>query len=128
MLKSSNAGDRLEAELAQLVQGEGYTLTNVHTNVNGPTGTVGDYDVTTPDVILEAKSGQSWDSRATRNVNKLLGYGADGAIMNPDGKPVLVYAPSMPEDKVLWIQQTGAYVAQNPEQLFILLWYLSPPH
>jgi len=126
LIRISNQGDRLEAELAQLVQGEGYTLTNFHTQVNGSTGTVGDYDVTTSDVILEAKSGSSWDSRDTINVNKLLGNGERGAIMNPDGKPVIVYAPGMSDQKVQWIQNTGAWVVQNPEQLFVLLWYLSP--
>ena len=41
--------------------------------------------------------------------------------MNPEGKPVIVYAPNMPDDKVAQIEATGVYVAQNEDEFIELL-------
>ena len=119
---SKNPGTQLEGEMALFARMEGYEITSFRTRVNGPTGTVGDIDAETPGAILEAKAGKTWDSDNAKQIEKLQGVGPDGNLINPTGKPVIVYAPNMPPDKVAQIQTTGAFVATNEEQLLVLLW------
>ncbi|MGB8343362.1 MAG: hypothetical protein WCD86_00685, partial [Ktedonobacteraceae bacterium] len=124
---SSNTGTQLEGEMALIARMGGYNITDFNHIYNGPDGTITDVDAAVPGVILEAKSGRAWDSEDTNKLYIKLGDGPDGQLVNPDKNPVLVYAPSMPENKVQWIQNTGTWVAQNETQLIIMLWYLSPP-
>jgi Uma2 family endonuclease len=122
-LRSKRLGTRLEGVVARIVEMASYDITEFQKDVYGPIGTVTDIDVGVPGVIVEVKSGKTWDSKATEKLEIKLGEGPDGALVNPDKKPVIVYAPEMPPEKVEWIKNTGerVHVAQNPEQYINLL-------
>jgi hypothetical protein len=122
-LRSRDPGDHLEGVVARMTEMAGYDLTAFQEDVHGPTGTVTDIDVGVPGVIVEAKSGKSWDSHATETIETKLGEGSNGPLVNPDNNPVIVYAPNMPAKKVQWIENISerVYVAQNPEQYINLL-------
>jgi hypothetical protein len=127
-LRSRDSGEHLEGVVARMTEMAGHDLTAFQKEVSGPIGTVTDIDVGVPGLIVEAKSGKSWDSEDTGKLEIKLGEGPKGALVNPDKKPVIVYAPEMPAKKVQWIKNTGerVYVAQNPEQYINLLKLFSP--
>ncbi len=113
---SADVGPHTAGEMGLIARMEGDDVISFGRKINGPTGTLGDIDAETHYAILEAKGGQTWDLKATDQMYKL-----QGPAMNPSGKPVIVYAPNMPGDKIAGIEATGVYVAQNETQLIELL-------
>ena len=125
-LRSRNPGDNLEGVVARIAKMAGYDITAFQQDIFDGPRTVTDIDVATPDLIIEVKSGRTWDSKATIKLQAKLGEGPDGGFINPKKEPVIVYAPGMPANRIIWIERTGAYVARNAEELIQLLSRLHP--
>src|SRR5579863_7885083 len=111
MFDSTDPGVHTEGEMALITRMEGYDVVNLNQKINGPEGTVGEIDAETQGAILEAKSGDSWSSKNTEQIQKLL----NNPQLNPSGKPVIIYAPNFSDANVARAEAAGAIVARNED-------------
>ncbi|HLZ57195.1 MAG TPA: RHS repeat-associated core domain-containing protein, partial [Ktedonosporobacter sp.] len=113
---SNDVGDATEAEAALIVKYEGIDLLKYRQKIKNPAdGTLlGDIDVETPNTIIQVKGGGNWNNgrvvtQVTNTQNNLT--------MNPDGKPVVVYAPGLDDADLARALTSGLTVLTSQRQL-----------
>jgi hypothetical protein len=110
---SSNAGTHLEGQTAQHIMDAGIHILAFNKEI-GPNGAIGEIDIKTPDAIIETtikrrdKLGQIKDLMTDKQ-------------LNPDGKPVILYAPNYGPTAGQAILDAGGYIARTSAELIALL-------
>jgi len=89
----------------------------------GPGGSIGEIDVETPEAIIEVFSGGKSTSKLASVQRR-----QNSRIMNPRGKPVILYAPGYGVRAANAIWDTGAIIVRDFESLSAALHYLRTGH
>ena len=112
-LNSPDPDKRFEGQIAQELRDSGIKINSFQKKF-GPNGSIGEIDIETDCTIVEVTTRES---KKLSQVNKLM----SNRIINPDNKPVVLYAPGYGETAGKAINDAGAYVARTPEQLLQLI-------
>jgi hypothetical protein len=123
--RSDSPHDVFAAQAGLALQKVGVPILKFLTKLNSDgsfpgDGSGGDTDLETPNMIVEVKSGISMTGQIAQ-----LEQEQTNPIRNPEGKPIVVYAPSITNTNAINnILAHGAYFASNPSQLIAIEYYL----
>jgi hypothetical protein len=106
---SPNSSIQLEGRAAQILEDAGVEVTGFQTEF-GPNRSVGEIDIETREAIIEVT-----ESRRSklRQVNQFV----NDQRLNPNGKPVVLYAPNYQGRAGKDILDAGAFIARTPTEL-----------
>ena len=117
-LASTAPATRLEGQVADHL---GDRLQSFQRQVVGPGGNpIGEIDAEVSEAIIEVTIGKGGK---VDQVTKLLTNG----VMNPNGKPVIVFGPNMKKFAIQSIEEAGGYVVRSLDELDALLLTLGGP-
>jgi len=120
-LVSGNAGTALEGKVASYLRQGGVDVLRFRRQF-GQGGSIGEIDVETPEAIIEVYSGKKTSKLESVQSKQ------DSRIMNPTGKPVILYAPGYRVNAANEIWNAGAIVVKDFESLSAALHYLRTGH
>ncbi len=118
-LSSDNQQRVLEGVVATAIIQAGFNLVSFNKAV-GVNGEIGEIDVETEKAIIEVTT---QTSRKLKQIQKLI----SNLELNPDGKPVILYAPNYKLTPSQDIINAGSYVVRDQKELLELLFRLGEP-
>jgi hypothetical protein len=117
-LNSTDVDVQLEGQVAAFLNSRGYQILSFQRKVYGPNGPVGEIDIEILPAIIEVTNEQSGKlSQVTGYINNL--------ILNPNRRPVILYAPNYTYRAGENITGAGAFIARDFETLNAILNLLS---
>jgi len=111
-LESGNPGQELEGQVGNLLKD---TLVGFQQKIMGESGKVaGEIDAETSEAIIEVTTEKS---EKFGQVQKLM----NNPVLNPSGKPVILYGPNYTTGAAKAITRIGGYVVRSSQELLDLL-------